>query len=100
VIHHGGLGTTVGALRAGRASVVVPQAFDQSFSAALVERAGVGVAASVGDVGCALETVLAQPAFGHAAAEMSARLVSPRVAASRVAERVLAVAGGASVLGR
>jgi UDP:flavonoid glycosyltransferase YjiC (YdhE family) len=100
VIHHGGLGTTVGALRAGRASVVVPQAFDQSFNAALVERAGVGVAASVGDVGCALETVLAQPAFGRAAAEMPARLVSPHVAASRVAERIIAVAGGAPVLGR
>jgi UDP:flavonoid glycosyltransferase YjiC (YdhE family) len=45
LIHHGGIGTTFGALAAGIPSVVLPQAFDQSFNARLVTAAGVGTGA-------------------------------------------------------
>jgi UDP:flavonoid glycosyltransferase YjiC (YdhE family) len=46
LIHHGGIGTTFGALAAGVPSVVLPQAFDQSFNARLVTAAGVGAGAT------------------------------------------------------
>ena len=100
VIHHGGLGTTFGAMRAGRASVVVPQAFDQTFNASLVERAGAGLAATVGGVASAVDAVLANPAFARAAAEMSRTLIGTSAAASRAAAQVLAAAEGARVDGR
>ncbi|SEO47127.1 UDP:flavonoid glycosyltransferase YjiC, YdhE family [Luteibacter sp. UNC138MFCol5.1] len=42
VVHHGGVGTTQEALRAGRPQLVVPHGFDQPDNAARVERLGVG----------------------------------------------------------
>lgn len=42
VVHHGGVGTTWSALRAGRASVVVPHAADQFYWADLLHARGVG----------------------------------------------------------
>jgi UDP:flavonoid glycosyltransferase YjiC (YdhE family) len=42
VIHHGGIGTTAQALRAGVPALVVPWAFDQFFTAAQVEQIGAG----------------------------------------------------------
>jgi UDP:flavonoid glycosyltransferase YjiC (YdhE family) len=41
-IHHGGIGTTAQALRAGVPALVVPWGFDQFFTAAQVMRIGVG----------------------------------------------------------
>ena len=41
-VHHGGIGTTAQALRAGRPMLVVPFAFDQPDNAARVKRLGVG----------------------------------------------------------
>ena len=43
VIHHGGLGTTMAAIRAGRGSVVLPIAFDQDYNARLIEARGLGL---------------------------------------------------------
>jgi UDP:flavonoid glycosyltransferase YjiC (YdhE family) len=43
VVHHGGAGTTGAALRAGKPSVIVPQAVDQPFWARAVESLGAGV---------------------------------------------------------
>lgn len=42
VVHHGGIGTTQEALRAGRPSLVVPHGFDQPDNAARVKRLGAG----------------------------------------------------------
>ncbi|UPG90915.1 glycosyltransferase [Luteibacter aegosomaticola] len=42
VVHHGGIGTTHEALRAGRPALVVPHGFDQPDNAARVKRLGVG----------------------------------------------------------
>lgn len=42
VVHHGGVGTTQEALRAGRPQLVVPHGFDQPDNAARIERMGVG----------------------------------------------------------
>ncbi|WP_198148797.1 glycosyltransferase [Luteibacter yeojuensis] len=42
VVHHGGIGTTHEALRAGKPSLVVPHGFDQPDNAARVARLGVG----------------------------------------------------------
>lgn len=42
VVHHGGVGTTQEALRAGRPQLVVPHGFDQPDNAARVVRLGVG----------------------------------------------------------
>jgi UDP:flavonoid glycosyltransferase YjiC (YdhE family) len=43
VVHHGGMGTTAAALRAGVPSVIVPFFFDQPFWARRVEQLGAGV---------------------------------------------------------
>ncbi|UPG85184.1 glycosyltransferase [Luteibacter aegosomatis] len=42
IVHHGGIGTTHEALRAGRPSLVVPHGFDQPDNAARIARLGVG----------------------------------------------------------
>lgn len=42
VVHHGGIGTTHEALRAGRPALVVPHGFDQPDNAARVKRLGAG----------------------------------------------------------
>ncbi|HXA27611.1 MAG TPA: nucleotide disphospho-sugar-binding domain-containing protein [Candidatus Angelobacter sp.] len=100
VVHHGGLGTTIAALRAARACVVVPQAFDQACNAALVRGAGAGLAATVGDVAAAVDAVLARVAFAQAAAQIATALISADAAASRAATLVLAAAERAHVHGR
>jgi rhamnosyltransferase subunit B len=42
LVHHGGIGTTAQALRAGRPQLVIPMAHDQFDNAARVKRLGVG----------------------------------------------------------
>ncbi|MGH9212992.1 MAG: glycosyltransferase [Acidimicrobiales bacterium] len=93
VVHHGGLGTTFAALRAGRPAAVVPQAFDQSHNARLVERTGVGVDAQRGPLGAAVERLLAERSLAARAAEIAARLVPRDVATARIVDRILEVAG-------
>jgi rhamnosyltransferase subunit B len=43
IIHHGGIGTTAQALRAGIPQLIVPSAFDQADNGARVERLGAGL---------------------------------------------------------
>ncbi len=44
MVHHGGVGTTAEALRAGRPQIVVPFFGDQPDHASRIERLGIGVA--------------------------------------------------------
>jgi rhamnosyltransferase subunit B len=66
LIHHGGIGTTAEALRAGTPQLVVPLAFDQFDNAARVCRLGAGATLSLGAVRrgrltVALRALLAAP---------------------------------------
>ena len=90
VVHHGGLGTLIGALRSARPSVVLPGAFDQAFNAALAERAGVGLAATAVDLPVVLHRVLDAPAMTRAAALVAKELVPAGLAAERAAAHILA----------
>jgi len=74
VIHHGGLGTTFGALRVGAPAAVLPQAFDQPDNARLIDAAGVGADASTRSLDAALHSVLTDPDL-RARAERTARLL-------------------------
>lgn len=47
LVHHGGIGTTAEALRAGVPQLIIPLAFDQFDNAACIERLGVGVSLAV-----------------------------------------------------
>jgi hypothetical protein len=67
VLCHGGSGTTLGALAAGRPLVVVPLFADQPFNAARVGIVGAGVVASADTVGRAVERVLADGSYAAAA---------------------------------
>jgi rhamnosyltransferase subunit B len=50
IVHHGGIGTTAEALRAGTPQLIVPLAFDQFDNAARVSHLGAGSSLSVGAV--------------------------------------------------
>ncbi len=91
VIHHGGLGTTFAAIGAGRPAVVVPQAFDQTYVAAQLERAGLGVSTSTTELESALRVALESPDMRASTAAAAGRRIPPAVAAERAAERVLRV---------
>jgi L-noviosyl transferase len=76
VVHHGGSGTTFGALAAGVPQVVLPQGADQPKNADAVTRRGVGIAVdTVADgmsmIGKAVRQVLTDPAYGSAAQEVA-----------------------------
>ena len=67
VLCHGGSGTTLGALAAGRPLVIVPLFADQPFNAARAGIVGTGVVASAETVGRAVERVLADESYAAAA---------------------------------
>jgi UDP:flavonoid glycosyltransferase YjiC (YdhE family) len=67
VLCHGGSGTTLGALAAGRPLVVVPLFADQPFNAARAGIVGAGVVASVDTIGRAVERVLDDDSYAIAA---------------------------------
>jgi MGT family glycosyltransferase len=71
VICHGGSGTTLGALAAGRPLVVLPLFADQPFNAARAGIVGVGMVASVDTLRRAVESVLADGSFAAAAARVA-----------------------------
>jgi len=71
VICHGGSGTTLGALAAGRPLVVLPLFADQPFDAARAGIVGVGMVASVDTLRRAVESVLADGSFAAAAARVA-----------------------------
>ena len=79
IIHHGGMGTTAQALRAGKPQLVVPHFADQPDNANRVLRLGVGstVAAAAYTPGRArreLSALLASPAYGVRAVELARAL--------------------------
>ena len=88
VVHHGGLGTCFAALHAGVPSVVLPQAFDQPYNAALLEGLGVGVNGQHVPLPTAIERVLSNVGIRDAAGLLSTRLVSPETAARKAADLI------------
>jgi UDP:flavonoid glycosyltransferase YjiC (YdhE family) len=85
VIHHGGAGTTFGALAHGIPQVIVPQGADNFDNAAMCQRSGTAVVLHPGEVysaaiAAAVRQVLDQPDFGAAArgaAGMIAQMPGP-----------------------
>jgi hypothetical protein len=86
VVHHGGIGTSYGALRAGAPSVIVPQAFDQDFNATWVERFGIGRRANLHNVGDVLRDVLADDEMAEVVPRVASTLVP--VAAERISAAI------------
>jgi UDP:flavonoid glycosyltransferase YjiC (YdhE family) len=78
VVCHGGSGTTYGALAAGVPVVAVPRFADQPTNARLVEEAGAGLVAEpeAPRIRAALERILAEPSFSHAARTIAAEMGS------------------------
>ena len=79
IVHHGGIGTTTQALRAGRPMLVMPFAYDQPDNAERVARLGVGrvisrrrytASRAVAELDCLLGT----PSYAQRAAEVGARV--------------------------
>lgn len=85
VIHHGGIGTVMATLRAGRPSLVVPQAFDNMFNARLIEQAGVGMASSHDGLSSDLGTVLDRADLASTAVALGASLIPSAVSADALA---------------
>ncbi|HEX8956700.1 MAG TPA: nucleotide disphospho-sugar-binding domain-containing protein, partial [Burkholderiaceae bacterium] len=82
LVHHGGIGTTAEALRAGVPQLVVPLAYDQFDNAARVERLGVGSGLSQaalrrGGFGKALSKLLASAAIRRRCGEIAGRFREP-----------------------
>lgn len=92
VVHHGGIGTTFAALRGARPAVVVPQAFDQSFNARMVERVGVGLDASSRPLISAVESALQDPGLRERSRDIAGRLRPPIEATTALCEAVVAEA--------
>ncbi|HTU24612.1 MAG TPA: nucleotide disphospho-sugar-binding domain-containing protein [Pirellulales bacterium] len=79
VVHHGGIGTTTQALRAGRPMLVMPYSYDQPDNAARVTRLGVARVVSrrrytAGRAAAELDRLLADPAYAARAAAIGARI--------------------------
>jgi UDP:flavonoid glycosyltransferase YjiC (YdhE family) len=96
-VHHGGIGTTGQAMRAGRPTVVVPHAHDQYDNAARVKRLGISETLVRGKLSPqrlveSLRTVLDDPAFAQRAAEVAQRMCDED-GATRAAVEVERVVG-------
>jgi rhamnosyltransferase subunit B len=96
IVHHGGVGTTAQALRAGKPMVVVPFSHDQPDNAARVVRLGVARTIarskySAHRVAAALHTLLADGSYARRAAEAGAKLQHENgaVAAADVVEGLI-----------
>jgi rhamnosyltransferase subunit B len=81
LVHHGGIGTTAEALRAGVPQLVVPLAYDQFDNAARVRRLGTGASLSLGAVGRGalartLRGLLASKALHVRCCEIAARFLT------------------------
>lgn len=88
IVHHGGIGTTSQALRAGIPQIIRPLAFDQFDNADRVEAIGGGVCLQNDrDLASKLEDVLQNRSVIEAALEMSSRLSDldgPKAAATEI----------------
>jgi hypothetical protein len=81
VVHHGGSGSTLGALAAGVPAVVVPLFADQSYNARRVEAAGAGLVVAPPDAGAirrAIERLIGGPTIGQGAERIAAEMRSQR----------------------
>lgn len=87
VVHHGGLGTTIAAIRAGCPAVVVPIAFDQPINASMVERTGAGLDAGDGATAGCLRRLIGSTEATDSVRSLAAALVPGDVAATRIADR-------------
>lgn len=95
VIHHGGLGTSIGVSRLGIPSVVVPRAFDQPYNAAALERLGVAtVATPQQPITDALGDLLSSPSYSSHARVLRDRIVAPDEAVRRILQ-LLPISGPA-----
>ena len=90
-VHHGGIGTTFAALTTRTPAVVLPQAFDQTFNARLVQDAGVGVDASGIRMENTLQRVL-EPSPALAVASLAERLEPADRVVGRTVSTILAAA--------
>lgn len=102
-VHHGGIGTTAQALRAGVPQVVLGGAFDQPDNGARLERLGVG--RRLGPLGLGskrlarvVDELLSDPGTARATARYAARMIDEagRPALERAADEVEAVAARGS----
>jgi rhamnosyltransferase subunit B len=95
--HHGGIGTTAEALRAGTPQLVVPLAHDQFDNAARVEALGVGLGLRAGQVNAARLAAKLMQLTDNAAVTRQCRAVSARFDGSdpmrAVVDRLQALAG-------
>jgi rhamnosyltransferase subunit B len=92
LVHHGGIGSSAQALRAGIPQLVLPHAYDQFDNAMRLELLGVGLALRPGTAGPAamgeqLARLLAEPRFAHACIECAPQ-ARPDAAHATVAELV------------
>lgn len=78
-VHHGGIGTTAQAIRAGKPTVIVPFAHDQFDNAARAKRLGLSqtiprTRLTADALAAALQTILDDPAYARRAAELASRI--------------------------
>ena len=98
LVHHGGIGTTAEAMRAGRPQLVVPLAHDQFDNAARVEALGVGASlhasrVTSGRMVAALQRVVGNAAMRARCADVAARFVGKN-SIDALCARLEALAGG------
>ena len=97
-VHHGGIGTTQQAMRAGRPTVVVPHAHDQYDNAARVKRMGISETVGKGKLSArrlveALRVVLEDPECARRAAEVGKKMAGED-GAERAAIEIEQIGGG------
>jgi len=88
VVHHGGVGTMFGVIRAGKPAVVLPLAYDQTFNARMVEAAGVGLQVGAKTLHASLDRLLADPSFEDRCQALSTELTPAASAALRAVEEL------------
>lgn len=88
VVHHGGLGTTFAAVRAGRPALVLPQAFDQAQNGDLVERAGLGCLTSAASIETDIERLLASAPIPDTGRLLVGQEVAAEQCADHIEERI------------
>ncbi len=98
VVHHGGAGTTFGALAHGLPQVVVPQGADNFVNAEMLERGGQAVVIRPGEVtpervADAVLRVLDEPGFATAA-RLTAQEIAAMPGPAEVAEQIRALRRG------
>ena len=95
VICHGGSGSVLGALAAGLPLLVTPIGADQPDNARAVEMTGAGLAVDTPDAGtiaAALKSILEEPAYSNAAADMATEIAAHNSIEAAVTE-MLSVVG-------